>query len=209
MEKIWFYVKNSKKMGPISDEDFLKLKMRGEIHSNTFIWKRGFENWVKVQDLGKKKIKNSGFFKESEFFLFSVSSKDIYGPFDVKQLYKLFLMSRLNSSDLLFSLKSSSWNMIDQIGKKEEEIILRELDKSIDIKLPTVEYWSLEEGDITKEKRPVIKIKKDDEEEFELFLPKDSSFMSQKIIISNNENHIINGEIVRCEYNRLIVKKLT
>lgn len=44
----WFYVKNSKPQGPISETDLLQLATSGEITRDTLVWTQGEETWVEA-----------------------------------------------------------------------------------------------------------------------------------------------------------------
>src|SRR5258708_36216821 len=44
----WFYAKDGRKDGPISDEDLQNLISRGTIGPNDLVWKEGMSNWQKA-----------------------------------------------------------------------------------------------------------------------------------------------------------------
>jgi GYF domain 2/Interferon-induced transmembrane protein len=42
---IWFYSKNGQQLGPISEEEFSRKCMSGEILSTDLVWKEGMSDW--------------------------------------------------------------------------------------------------------------------------------------------------------------------
>lgn len=47
----WFYVKNDKRIGPISFNELKALFRDTTINKNTLIWKEGFDGWKMITDM--------------------------------------------------------------------------------------------------------------------------------------------------------------
>jgi hypothetical protein len=57
----WFYLQKDERHGPIEESEFLALIERGVIASDTFVWRRGMQNWEKCQDtLARDPVANPG-----------------------------------------------------------------------------------------------------------------------------------------------------
>lgn len=41
----WFYSKNGAQLGPVSREDLLQKKIRGEVLPSDLVWKQGMDDW--------------------------------------------------------------------------------------------------------------------------------------------------------------------
>ena len=49
----WYYVVGSERVGPISIEGLKKLFLNNEINLETYIWKKGFQNWERLKDVSE------------------------------------------------------------------------------------------------------------------------------------------------------------
>jgi hypothetical protein len=49
----WYYVLGSERVGPVSVEILKSLFLSDEINSETYIWKKGFQNWEHLKDVGE------------------------------------------------------------------------------------------------------------------------------------------------------------
>lgn len=47
----WFYVNGSQRVGPISEQMLLGLFKNNEISLETYVWKKGFENWERLKNV--------------------------------------------------------------------------------------------------------------------------------------------------------------
>ncbi len=47
----WYYVVGSERVGPISVEGLKQLFLNDEINLETYIWKKGFQNWERLKDV--------------------------------------------------------------------------------------------------------------------------------------------------------------
>ncbi|SFE32621.1 protein of unknown function [Thermoanaerobacter thermohydrosulfuricus] len=44
----WYYVHNSKRIGPVSAKEIYQLVKNGRLDSNSLVWRKGFKNWTKL-----------------------------------------------------------------------------------------------------------------------------------------------------------------
>lgn len=47
----WYYVVGSERVGPVSFEIIKQLFLSKQINQETYVWKKGFQNWEKIQDV--------------------------------------------------------------------------------------------------------------------------------------------------------------
>jgi len=47
----WYYSRQGQRLGPIEEADFHQKIESGEIHQETFVWRKGMENWQKYGEL--------------------------------------------------------------------------------------------------------------------------------------------------------------
>src|SRR5438046_2357919 len=47
----WYYVEQSKSVGPISEEEFGRLAASGRIQAETLVWREGMPNWLPYRDI--------------------------------------------------------------------------------------------------------------------------------------------------------------
>ena len=46
---MWFYEKNGQRLGPISGKEIEIMLMNKELNNESFVWKEGMPNWVKIE----------------------------------------------------------------------------------------------------------------------------------------------------------------
>ncbi len=52
----WYYVVGSERVGPISVEGLKQLFLNDEINLDTYVWKKGFQNWERLKDVSELKF---------------------------------------------------------------------------------------------------------------------------------------------------------
>ena len=50
-EESWYYAQDGKSLGPISRDTFLSYIKKGIIDENTYVWKKGLDDWVFLKDI--------------------------------------------------------------------------------------------------------------------------------------------------------------
>ena len=51
MSTNWYYVENNERVGPITEESFIELINEKSITLDTYVWKKGLDNWVQAKNL--------------------------------------------------------------------------------------------------------------------------------------------------------------
>lgn len=51
MSTSWYYVEDNERVGPVPEEDFVVLIKKKKIILETYVWKKGFENWTLLKDV--------------------------------------------------------------------------------------------------------------------------------------------------------------
>ncbi|MCY4524826.1 MAG: GYF domain-containing protein [Halobacteriovoraceae bacterium] len=127
----WYYVKDNRRMGPISEDELKKLQRDGSINSSSLVWKNGLDNWKKLGEVGilqeaQDDIPGIPPLVQDEFDwsnigadnrIFTIksgqdqSSKE-YGPYSVNQLKKFFEEKRISAKTLVFAVGMDNWKFI-------------------------------------------------------------------------------------------------
>ncbi|MBF0207053.1 MAG: DUF4339 domain-containing protein [Oligoflexia bacterium] len=109
METKWFYVKNKERVGPITQEELRELIIKKQLGENSYVWKKGFENWKKIREV----IEIVPFLSESMPLLkpseMQVATKaptvaQMLETSETEQL-SLFDWSRVSKTDRIFFVK--------------------------------------------------------------------------------------------------------
>lgn len=53
MSTNWYYVENNQRVGPVAENEFKDLIQSGKVTPQTYIWKKGFENWLLMKDVAE------------------------------------------------------------------------------------------------------------------------------------------------------------
>jgi hypothetical protein len=49
----WYYVLGSERVGPVGVETLKDLFLRDEINSESYVWRKGFQNWERIKDVSE------------------------------------------------------------------------------------------------------------------------------------------------------------
>jgi len=49
----WYYVQGTERVGPVGEETLKDLFLREEINLESYIWRKGFQNWQRVKDVSE------------------------------------------------------------------------------------------------------------------------------------------------------------
>ena len=55
MSTNWYYVENNERVGPVSENDFLDLIVKSVIGDETYVWRKGLDNWAQAKSLDELK----------------------------------------------------------------------------------------------------------------------------------------------------------
>ena len=47
----WYYVENNDRVGPVDDQQVSTLITEKKLNADSYVWKKGFENWKKVSEV--------------------------------------------------------------------------------------------------------------------------------------------------------------
>ena len=47
----WYYVQGSERVGPVGFETLKELFLKDEINSESYVWRKGFQNWERIKDV--------------------------------------------------------------------------------------------------------------------------------------------------------------
>ncbi len=49
----WYYVQGSERVGPVSEEALKELFLKEEINLESYVWRKGFQNWERIKDVNE------------------------------------------------------------------------------------------------------------------------------------------------------------
>ena len=55
-DQVWFYEKDQKAAGPVSEAELWELLNKGEITKNSLVWKEPMEKWLPFSEVPQLKI---------------------------------------------------------------------------------------------------------------------------------------------------------
>lgn len=145
----WYYVVGSERVGPVSVDALKLLFINGEITTETYIWKKGFQNWERLKDVTELNFNgvnptmteaepeesspevNFTFswntVRENEEIFFVKIGKDrkisdnseVYGPYSLVELKEALKEKRMNLQTLVFSPGMGAWTKIQDTPMNE------------------------------------------------------------------------------------------
>lgn len=145
----WYYVQKGNRHGPVAVEVIQKMIADDELKTEDFVWKKGFENWKKIQDVSEleesdgppapaappkvadmptpaKKDLSFKDVKTDERIIYIRIGSDRggdatdYGPFNIKQLKQLFKENRINAKTYVFIMGAKEWKILADFPEYQE-----------------------------------------------------------------------------------------
>lgn len=132
----WYYVEKGQRQGPIPEESLLEKLKTKVLSENDYVWKKGFDNWKKVKDIGELQaavvtIQEESKIPELQFNIQNINrdenlfliktgadrtgeSKE-YGPFSLNMLIQLYKDKRVNGKTLVFAPGMKEWMFLAEI----------------------------------------------------------------------------------------------
>lgn len=120
----WYYVEGKDRIGPVEESELSNLLGNDTLNSDSYIWKKGFENWKKFHDveelshllvntvssedeLPPTELNWDTISKSEKIFLIKVGidrgTEEVeYGPYTLNELAQAFSEKRINEKTLLF-----------------------------------------------------------------------------------------------------------
>lgn len=124
----WYYVDGSEKIGPLEEVNLHELLKVGTLNEESYVWTKGFENWIKVKDVPELAIVLQSV--DEEFPDFNSDPLDDFPPIieSAPQKIKTFSFDSLSDNDKVISIKVG----IDRGGSETEygPYTLKELKKA-------------------------------------------------------------------------------
>lgn len=143
----WYYVQKGNRHGPVAIEVIGAMFTSGELKSEDYVWKKGFENWKKIKDVSELESRSSSsVVTEIPVAAPSMTYKEVnlkklkdedrviyvrigidrggatndYGPFNLKQLKQLFNENRINGKTLIFIQGTKEWRILGDLPEYQE-----------------------------------------------------------------------------------------
>lgn len=82
----WYYVRGSERVGPVSVEVLHDLFNKQELNLESYVWRKGFQNWERLKDVTELDFSSTGDSKAVEREVEKVSSPEIEFKFDWKKI---------------------------------------------------------------------------------------------------------------------------
>lgn len=129
MASVWFYVENGERKGPIEESALIHLIKDGTIKEDSFVWKKGFQDWTKLGALaefhqhfghGPTHFDWNKVSKEKNIF-YLLTGKDRsnksrqYGPFSLNMIKDLFQENRINAKTFIWTKGMDGWKVLADV----------------------------------------------------------------------------------------------
>jgi hypothetical protein len=106
----WYYVQGSERVGPVSEQFLQRLFLDNEINAETYVWKKGFQNWERIKNVSElnfDQLNQDNVILESEpiNFTFDHNNDDVNQNADVD-----IELNEEEDVDILFQF---NWNDLD------------------------------------------------------------------------------------------------
>ena len=144
----WYYVHKGNRQGPVEREEINSLISKQELRQEDFVWKKGFDNWKKIEDVTELQENfrsppdsaptsfPAAPVEEKSFSLLSMGQDDRslfirigsdrggassdYGPFSLKQLKQLYKENRINGKTFIFTAGMKDWKIMADLPEYQE-----------------------------------------------------------------------------------------
>ena len=135
----WYYVQGAERIGPVGVEILQELFQQGELNLDSYVWKKGFENWEHIKNVneldflaGLNGVENSTeelhspeidftfewtrVREDDELFFIKIGSdrkhsldQNYFGPYSIRELRDALFDKRINNHTLIFSAGMPGW----------------------------------------------------------------------------------------------------
>ncbi len=129
----WYYVINNQRLGPASKEDLVSFIRENKLGVNSFVWKKGFKDWMKVSDVEELQASDEDEIPALLDFDWSDVNKDEknlyiligrdrglpedtqYGPYNFETVLKLFDDKRITVKTYIWTKGLANWVLIGDV----------------------------------------------------------------------------------------------
>ncbi len=139
----WYYVQGSERVGPVDDQALASLLHAGTLNKESYIWKKGFDNWKHFRDVSEvahllnppkpaaaPKMPDPVYTRptvdwnrlDSNDRLFHIKigldrggDETEYGPFTLNELKRAFDEQRINGKTFIFTSGMDNWMFLADI----------------------------------------------------------------------------------------------
>lgn len=144
MSEDWYYVLEGERQGPVKIQDVKDLKSNGVLNGSDYVWKKGLENWITIEECSDFKLEKSNpaeSFTQEDTSIpgvidenFDISKRDLqikdifikvgadrggqeveYGPFSLEILKKLYKEKRINAKTFIFHKSLHGWKILSDV----------------------------------------------------------------------------------------------
>ncbi len=142
MTATWYYVQNNDRQGPVTEDALKKLLHDGPLTDQSYIWRKGFDNWKKAGEVDEFKsvftpasvnddipvlapemISSLDWHAISyteKLFMIKIGAdrgarETEYGPFSLEMLKRLYDEKRINGKTYIFAKGLKNWIFIADI----------------------------------------------------------------------------------------------
>lgn len=140
----WYYVQGSERVGPVEQSDLKALVLQGVLGSDSYVWRKGFENWQRMSEVDELENLMGG--AESSPSIGEIPAMDNsaarfdwdsvdhnkrlfmirigldrgteeveYGPYALAELKRAFDEKRINGKTFIFAPGMSDWMFLAEI----------------------------------------------------------------------------------------------
>lgn len=145
MNEKWYYVLSGERQGPVDKEQILSLRQSGTLGDQDYVWRKGFENWMKIENVddlqaappapqppdmafpepiaGELNLAAEDRERKS-FFIKTGADRGReeveYGPFSLRIMKRLYDENRINGKTFVFCPKMKNWKPLADFAGFEE-----------------------------------------------------------------------------------------
>lgn len=164
----WYYVQKGNRHGPVTEEVITGMISQGELKADDFVWKKGFENWMKLKDVpelqqssvpetpvppqmssARPEVTDFGHLGLDDRAIFIRIGTDRggattdYGPFSLNQLKKLYKENRINAKTFVFTTGMKEWKLLADLPNYQdifEELppVIKESERRVTVRKPFI-----------------------------------------------------------------------
>jgi hypothetical protein len=139
----WYYVQKGNRHGPVAVEVIEAMMKNQELKADDYVWKKGFENWLKIKDVTELQVKTTPDIPvapeipaHKEYRLNDLGPDDKvifirvgadrgaapteYGPYSVNLLKRLFKENRINGKTEVFIKGSAGYQLLADLPDYQE-----------------------------------------------------------------------------------------